>query len=139
MGMEEVLKEATMQQNSRNHKRLTPCEPFHPQTTRPALSRQEWERLFAVSMSPDFREKNPCLMLVIALGTFAGLRISEIVRLRWDDIDHRRRIMNVRQSPNPLVRRFTVQEVAKMLHVKVSTVNRWLRNGSLRLPGNRKS
>lgn len=88
-----------MRENSnKKRKGLAPCEPSRLQTTRAALSRQEWEKLLAVCMSPDFRGKNPCLAPVVALGTFAGLRTSEIVRLRWDDFDFRRRIIRVRHS-----------------------------------------
>jgi integrase len=88
-----------MQQNlNKKRKGLTPCEPSRIQATREALNRQEWGKLFAVCTSPHFRKKAPYLAPVVALGTFAGLRIVEIVALRWDDIDTTNGIIEVRHS-----------------------------------------
>ncbi len=86
-----------MQEKLENQGRLAPRESSRLRTDRPALSGGEWGKLSDVLMSPDFQKKAPFLPVVVSLGTFAGLRTSEIGALRWNDIDSRVKVFAVKR------------------------------------------
>lgn len=64
------------------------------------------------------------LLPVVALGLFAGLRVSEVVRLDWADIDRRERYVRVRSGKTSKSRRIVPI---------CDTLDAWLENGQGRV------
>lgn len=54
----------------------------------------------------DHPDCDPCVSRAVLLARFAGLRANEIERLEWDDVDHEKRVIMVR-NPNVGGRRST--------------------------------
>jgi len=55
------------------------------------LSKEEIEKMI-------FSTKNLNHRVIIQIGYAAGLKVSEIINLRWEDIDFKREIIHLRQT-----------------------------------------
>ncbi len=66
-----------------------------------ALTPGELGSLLEVCDSLEFRVRAPYLSTLVWVGTYSGQRPSEIVRMRWSDLDLERGVLWVRKSKTP--------------------------------------
>ena len=66
-----------------------------------ALTPEELGKFLEMCDSLEFQVKSPYLVTLVTLGTYTGQRPSEIVRLRWCDVDLDHGVLMVRKSKTP--------------------------------------